>query len=115
MALLDERKLTLLAYCRIDELAPGEEALLAALYEAAVGYMTQAGVAEPEAGTPRRAQYDLCVNYLVLDSWNRRDASIVATVVAENPAFRRLLNQLKLTASAGAPLADVSELDTSAS
>jgi len=108
MALPEERKAGLLAYCRIDELTPGEETLLEALYDAAVGYMTQAGVREPETGTPRRAQYDLCVNYLVLDSWDRRDVSFVGTIQTDNPAFRRLLNQLKLTEP------DVSESDTSA-
>ena len=79
------------------------------LYDAAVGYMSQAGVREPPECTPRRAQYDLCVNYLVLDSWDRRDISFVGTSTAENPSFRRLLNQLKLTKP------DVSNLDTSGS
>ena len=97
----------LLAYCRLDELSVEEEELLSALYDASVGYMTQAGIREPPEGTPRRAQFDLCVNYLVLDSWDRRDASITGTVVAEDPAFRRLLNQLKLTEP------DVPDLDTS--
>lgn len=72
-------------------------------------YMTQAGVREPPEGTPRRAQFDLYVNYLVLDSWDRRDVSFVGTSTAENPSFRRLLNQLKLTEP------DVSNLDTSGS
>lgn len=31
------------------------------------------GVAVPDSGTARAAQYDLCVNYLVLDSWEHRD------------------------------------------
>ena len=69
--------------------------------------MEQAGVSEPAEGTARRAQYDLCVNYLVLDSWDRRDASFVGAASSENPAFRRLLNQMKLTEP------DVSNLDTS--
>ena len=107
MALPEERKAALLAYCRIDELEPGEEVLLEAMYDAAVNYMAQAGVSEPEEGTSRRAQYDLCVNYLVLDSWDRRDVSITGTIVADNPAFRRLINQLKLTEP------DVSNSDTS--
>ena len=103
MALPEERKAALLAYCRIDELSPEEETLFEAMYDAAVNYMTQAGVSEPEEGTPRRAQYDLCVNYLVLDSWDRRDVSIVGTSYIENGAFRRLLNQLKLTEPEGPP------------
>lgn len=109
MTLPEVRKSSLLAFCRLDELSPEEELLLEVLYCASVGYMTQAGVQEPPAHTPRRAQYDLCVNYLVLDSWDRRDVSFVGTSSAENGAFRRLLNQLKLTEP------DVSYLDTSGS
>lgn len=102
-----ERRAALLAYCRIDEITPEEEPVFEGMYQAAVSYLEQAGISEPEIGTPRRAQYDMCVNYLVLDSWDQRATSIVATVVADNPAFRRLLNQLKLTEP------DVSNLDTS--
>ena len=95
---MDEaRKAALMAYCRIDALEEGEEALLQGLYEAAVSYMEQAGVSEPEEGTARRAQYELCVNYLVLDGYDRRDVTITGTIVSENPAFRRMLTQLKLT------------------
>ena len=99
MALSEERKASLLAYCKLSELAddPEVSALIPTLYDAAVGYMENAGVSVPEPGTPRAAQYDLCVNYLVLDAWERREVSMVATVVADNPAFRRLLTQLKLT------------------
>lgn len=101
------REVTLKAYCRVDELSADEEELFSALYDASVSYMAQAGVREPPADTPRRMQFDLCVNYLVLDSWDRRDASFVGAASSENPAFRRLLNQLKLTEP------DVSNLDTS--
>ena len=94
-----------MAYCRIDALEEGEDALLQGLYEAAVSYMEQAGVSEPEEGTARRAQYELCVNYLVLDGYDRRDVTITGTIVSENPAFRRMLTQLKLTEP-------VSNLDT---
>ena len=103
---MDEaRKARLMAYCRIDALEEGEEALLQGLYEAAVSYMEQAGISEPEQGTARRAQYDLCVNYLVLDGYDRRDVTITGTIVSDNPAFRRMLTQLKLTEP-------VSNLDT---
>ena len=106
MSLTDERRAELLAYCRIDAAEDGEAALIQTLYNAAVGYMAQAGVGEPVSGSPRRAQYDLCINYLVLDGYDRRDTTILGTIVADNPAFRRLLNQLKLTEP-------VSNLDTS--
>lgn len=101
----DELKARLMAYCRIDALEEGEEALLQGLYEAAVSYMEQAGISEPEQGTARRAQYELCVNYLVLDGYDRRDVTITGTIVSDNPAFRRMLTQLKLTEP-------VSNLDT---
>ena len=101
------REVTLKAFCRLDGLSAEEDELLSLLYDAAVGYMTQAGVREPPENTPRRALYDLCVNYLVLDSWDQRDVSITGTIVADKPAFRRRLNQLKMTEP------DVSNLDTS--
>ena len=97
MGVPESRKVTLLAFCRLDGLSPEEEGLLAVLYDAAVGYMTQAGVREPPEDTPRRAQYDLCVNYLVLDSWDQGEFFLVGAVSSDNPAFRRLLNHLTLT------------------
>lgn len=103
MGLTTIRAATLKAFCRLDELSAEEEELLGALYDAAVGYMDQAGVREPPEYTPRRALYDLCVNNLVLDSWDRRDASFVGAAPSENPAFRRRLNQLKQTEPEGEP------------
>ena len=87
----------LLAYCKLTELAddPEVQALIPALYQAAVGYLENAGVSPPPPGTARAAQYDLCVNYLVLDGWDHRD--LAGGTVSDNPTFRRLLNQLKRT------------------
>lgn len=99
MELTAERKASLLAYCKLTELAEDPEvaALIPMLYDAAVGYMEGAGVNVPESGTTRAAQYDLAVNYLVLDGYERRETTITGTIAADNPAFRRLVNQLKLT------------------
>ena len=44
-------------------------------------------------------------NAMVLDAYDRRDITITGTIVADNPAFRRLITQLKLTEP-------VSNLDT---
>ena len=107
MALSEARRASLLAYCRIEEPTAEELLTLEGLYDAAVGYLEQAGVSEPEEGTPRRAQYDLCVNFMVLRDFDLREATITGTIVNDNPAFRRLLTQLKLTEP------DVSKLDTS--
>lgn len=107
MALSEERRKTLLAYCRVEEPTAAELMLLEQLYESAVGYMTFAGVSEPTAGTQRRAQYDQCVNYMVLDAFDLREETITGTIVSENPAYRRLLSQLKHT-----EFMFVSKLDT---
>lgn len=110
MMLTDERRASLLAYCKLTEFGDDQEvlALLETFYGAAVGYLAQAGISPPPAGTARRAQYDLCVNYLVLSAYDQRDTALVGTVIAENPTFRRMLNQLKLTEPG-----NVSNLDTS--
>lgn len=96
MALTKERQAGLLAYCRIEE--PTEEELLTleTLYNAAVGYLEEAGVSLPPEGTTRRAQYDLCVNFMVLRDFDLRDAEVTGTI-QDNPAFRGLITQLKLT------------------
>ena len=94
MCLTDERRAALLAYCRIEGPTTADLSVLELLYEGAVGYLENAGVSEPTPGTPRRAQYDLCVNYIVLDGFDQREMQGGA---AESPAFRRLLNQLKLS------------------
>ena len=98
-SLTPERLEQLLAYCKLTEMADDPEvaALLPGMYAAAVAYMENAGVRVPEPDTPRRALYDLCVNYLTLDAWDRRETTVVATVVADNPEFRRKVNQLKWT------------------
>ena len=91
-----ERRKTLLAYCRIDEEDP-DVSLVPGWYAASVAYMTGAGVSIPQDGTDRRALYDLCINYMVLGKYERRNMTITGPIVAENPAFRQALNQLKLT------------------
>ena len=64
------------------------------------GFLVGAGISPPASGTPRAAQYDLCVNFMVLRDFDRRDAQVSGTV-SDNPAFRRLINQLKLTEPRG--------------
>lgn len=109
-ALSEARRAALLAYCKLSEFAEDPEvcALIDTLYSAAAAYMAQAGISYPSEGTFRRAQYDLCVNALVLDSWDKREIT-VSGAVSENPAFRRVMNQLKMTEPHGI----VSKLDTS--
>lgn len=100
MLLTEERLAQLMAYCRLDDLTPEEESLLELFYGNAISYMKGAGVQEPADGSTRRCQYDLCVNALVLDAWDRRGSSMesrVGQTMTENRSFRLSLNQLKLT------------------
>ncbi len=95
---MDEaRKKRLMAYCRIDELGPDDEVVLAGMYEDAVAYLVGAGVSVPDSGTTRAAQFDARVDELVLDAWDNRGTQTAGYTLTENPAFRRKLNQLKLT------------------
>ncbi|WP_040659743.1 head-tail connector protein [Oscillibacter ruminantium] len=94
--LTEARRKTLLAYCRIDEEDP-DVSLIPGWYAASVAYMAGAGVSIPQEGTDRRALYDLCINYMVLDKYERRNMTITGTIVAENPEFIHIKNQLKFT------------------
>lgn len=92
-----ERLESLLAYCKLSELRDDPEvmALIRELYLYAVQYLAGAGVEQPEEDAPLTPLYNQCVNYLVLDAWERREAAVVATVVTDNPVFRRMMVQLK--------------------
>lgn len=97
MELTQERLESLLRYCRISEPDDGELQDIKELYASAVGYMKRAGVTEPgEEDEGRRAQYNLCVNYLVLDAYDQKQLTVGGTT-KDNPAFRMYLNQLKYT------------------
>lgn len=95
-ALSDVRRLELKAYCRLDDLTPGEEMLLEKIYRGAVERLARSGVKQPDAGTDREAQYDQLVNAIVLDNWDNRGTQ-TAIVLPENRSFRLTLNQMKLT------------------
>ena len=100
MSLTQAQFQAMLDYCRIEDPTPAERSTLEALYAAAVGYLEGAGVSQPPEGSPRRAQYDLAVHFMVLRDFDLRDAQVSGTV-SDNPAFRRMLTQLKLTEPAG--------------
>ena len=93
----DELKARLMAYCRNDVLEDGDENLLKDAYYSAVSYMEEAGIWEPPERTARRAKYDLCINALVNEEYDRRDVTIIDAVCNENKSFRRKFNQLKRT------------------
>ena len=86
-----------MTYCRIDDPTEAEKALLERLIASAAAYLDAAGIKEPESQTPRYAQWLLAINALVLDAWDRRGATGGASTLAEEPGFRRLINQLKFS------------------
>ena len=97
MAAFSDRQASILSYCRIDDPTPEDLSLLEGFHADAVSYMRNAGVAEPEAGSARLPQYNTCILAMVLDAWEKRGTQTSDKVFADNPAFRRRLNQLKRT------------------
>lgn len=90
--MLRERLSEIAIYCHVE----ADDAELPGFVDAAAAYLADAGVREPQDGSPRYAKYLQCVKYLALDLYDRRDATVEGTL-GDNPAFRRMLNQLKLT------------------
>lgn len=97
MAAFSDRQASILSYCRIDDPTPEDLSLLEGFHADAVSYMRNAGVAEPEAGSARLPQYNTCILAMVLDAWENRGTQTADKAFADNPAFRRRLNQLKRT------------------
>lgn len=97
-----ERLAEVLAYCKLTELADDPEVaeLIPRFAADAEAYLAGAGIAPPEPEASSRSMYDQVVNYMVLDAWDHRDAWTPGSYT-ENPAFRRQLNQLKLTGGGG--------------
>lgn len=93
----EARLKSLMAYCRVPEPTEEDKTVILEAYAAAVAYLEGAGVPEPEAGSALQPGYDMCVNYMVLDTYDHRDAK-EEREAQENSAFRRRLNQLKLLA-----------------
>ena len=97
MTAFADRQASILSYCRIDDPTPEDLALLEGFHADAVSYMRNAGVAEPEAGSARLPQYNTCILAMVLDAWDNRGTQTADKAFADNPAFRRRINQLKRT------------------
>lgn len=91
----DALKARLMTYCRIDIPEDGDEELLKTLYFSAVAYLAGADISEPEAETLRRAQYDICVNALVLDGYDRRGTTVNGAALTENQDYRGTFLQLQ--------------------
>lgn len=93
----DARLAELLAYCRLDEPDGNDRAMLESMLSSAEVYLLQAGVDKPAEDDVRRPLYNSLANALVLDDWDNRGSQTAGYTISENPAFRRKLNQMKLT------------------
>lgn len=90
--MLTEHLADIAAYCKVD----ANDAELPGFVATAAAYLADAGVLVPQDGSLRYAKYLQCVKYLALDLYDRRDTAVEGAL-SDNPAFRRLINQLKLT------------------
>lgn len=90
--MLTEHLADIAAYCKVD----ADDAELPGFVDTAAAYLADAGVLEPQNGSLRYAKYLQCVKYLALDLYDRRDTAVEGAL-SDSPAFRRLINQLKLT------------------
>ena len=89
---MDADKLARLkAYMHVED---EDDGLLCSLYEAAAAYLRGAGISEPPAQSPlyELATFGLTLGYY--DELRRTDQD--GPRVEENPALRRIINQLKL-------------------
>lgn len=90
--LTSERLADIADYCKVD----ADDAQLFGFAVAAQGYLQGAGISEPESGTLRAEIYIQCVKYQVLAMYDRREGTVDGTV-SENPVYRQMLNQLKMS------------------
>lgn len=90
MAVSDEKLAAAKKYMRID--GTDDDAVIRALYEAAVIYLQDAGIEEPSSDS---ALYNLAVWSLTLHYYDHRDA--VGTEASFPTGLRPIINQLKLT------------------
>ena len=98
MAIPEEYKSRVLAYCQ--ERAPDDWDLLVLdqAWDSAAGYLEGAGISQPpETDTARNALWLSVMCAMVLDEYDQRGAQFDQGKLQDNPAFRRKLVQLKLT------------------
>jgi len=90
-----------LDYARIDE---SDDSVVRSLIEAAVDYLSGAGIPEPENWCGR---YELAVKALTLHYYDHRDDTEAQTAIPLS--LRSLINQLKFEAAVAAAAGEASE------
>ena len=96
MAIPEELRSTVFAYCREVEDAENLAAMTVA-WDSAAAYLEGAGVSRPTPGSSRHALWLSVACALTLDEYDQRGAQMEGGKLQENLSFQRKLNQLKLT------------------
>lgn len=86
-----------LAYCREPDPDQADLLTLNQAWDSAEAYLKGAGGTRPQAGTARESLWLSVMLALVLDEYDQRGAQFEAGKLEDNAAFRRKLNQFKLT------------------
>ena len=98
MAIPEEYKAQVFAYCAVTEPDGADELVLNQAWDSAAAYLEGAGIAQPPAANAARTALWLSVMLpMVLDEYDQRGAQFAEGKLQDNPVFRRRLTQLKLT------------------
>ena len=98
MAIPEEYKPQVLAYCREPEPDEGDLLVLDQAWDSSAAYLEGAGVSQPPAeNTARRSLWLSVMLAMVLDEYDQRGGQFTEGKLQDNPVFRRKLTQLKLT------------------
>ena len=95
MAIPEELKATVFSYCREEE-NPDTLVDMTVAWDGAEGYLDGAGVTRPAPESKRHGLWLSVMLAETLDRYDNRDGQ-TAGLLHENPAYRRALNQLKMT------------------
>ena len=98
MAIPEEFKTQVLAYCREPEPDADDLTVLNQAWDSAAAYLEGAGVTQPPAENAARTALWLSVMCaMVLDEYDQRGGQFTEGKLQDNAVFRRKLNQLKQT------------------
>lgn len=97
MGIPGDRLDQVLAYCAIASPDANDRLILDDAWDAAAAYLAGAGITEPPENDPRQPLWFNIMKALTLDNYDQRGAQFEQGKLADNPAFRRQLTQLKLS------------------
>ncbi len=97
MPIPEDKQQHVLAYCAIADPSDTDLLVLNDAWDAAAAYLAGAGIQEPPEKDARQPLWFNIMKALTLDNYDQRGAQFEQGKLADNPAFRRQLTQLKLS------------------